>query len=239
LNEEALGFERIASEYKAIEEINQPLLPAQRRTADQRPRNNVANKDIGRRDDCLPRTELTLLSDHSQRNKTSSIQLDERILCQQELVPEIRTEDSSSTHYSVKHVFADKSHNSDDDKRDQPRKRSIDKYDGSQRHMTQEDVRTTLSDPPACSQTRPQIEVLPSRSVNIDQLANKGRKTLPQSTKLKTRHITHAEDVNTETLSIAVNINDQIDIGKHGGKIKCKLKISATIAISNSPPHKT
>jgi hypothetical protein len=233
LNDEALGFERIASEYNTIDEIKQrsviPLLPTQRTAADQRPRNTVPDKDIGRRDDCLPRTELTLLSDHSQRNMTSSIQRDERIICQQVLVPAIRTEDSSSTH-----VLADKGHNSDEDKRDQSRKQSIDKYDGSQRHMSQEDVRTTQSDPPARSQARPQIEVLPSRSVNIDQLANKGRKTLPQSTKLKTRHIKHAEDVNTETQRIAVNINDQIDIGEHGGKIKCKSQILAAIAVDDS-----
>jgi hypothetical protein len=245
LNDEALEYERIASEDNVLrqttgdedvplnddeanEEINLPsvirLLSTQRSTADQRPRNSVADIGSRRRDGCLPRTEVTLLPDYSQRNETSSLQRDEKILCQQELIPAIRSKDSSSIDVRNR-VSEDQGNISDEDKRGQRRKRSIDKNHGPQRHI-QQGVDRTENDPPARSQARLQIEVLPPRSVNDDQLANNVPKTLPQSTKLKTRHIKHAIDENTGKLSTATNISDHIDIGDHGdhgGKINRKI----------------
>lgn len=238
LNEEALEDEMIASDYiaaqqkagdedkplnddKDTEEIKLTsaisILGKQRTTADQRPRNRVTDRGTRRRDDCLPGTVPTLLTDNPHKNKSPSVKDYDRILSQQDLIPAIRNKDSRSADVRNQ-ISEDQCHDSDENKQDQPRTTSVDKYDGLQRHMSQRDVTITQSDPSRKFQAKSQIEVLPPRPVNNNQLVDKSRETLHQSTKLKTRHIKNTVDINTGTLSTAENTDDKI--GDRGGKIK-------------------
>lgn len=243
MNEEALEDEKIARENIAVQQTTEdedepanddkvsgatnlpsvvPLF-SKRRTIVDRQRNKVANGETLRRDDHLPVTVPTLQADNSQRNefstRTSLREGDERMISQRELIPANTGKDSSSKAVRNR-VTEDKGHSSDEDKREQARNESIDKYVGSDRHISGADVVITQSHSSANSQVRSQREVLPPRLTNINRLADKGQKTFSRTTKLKTRHIKNSLDTNKGTFSLAGNINDQVDISDHGGKIK-------------------
>lgn len=194
-----------------------PLLSKHGTAADQYPRKAATLEKSRRRDDSVSEIIPTILLDTAQQNESS-----DRIILGSnnesinaggdETLMVIKNKELHSI--GDEHgVFEYIGKISDGGKQGQAHTESILMHDDAKRTMSQTDATNDFNGSAAHSQIRSQIEGLPTRSVNVNQVAGNNRKNISQTAKLKTRHIK-----NLGTPGTVGDIKGQTNKGDHSGK---------------------